>query len=54
MAPASAEKRKARIGTVMCEDARAELRIVISADCMRSRAAHKIHLLFIWLLYTRE
>jgi hypothetical protein len=51
-APASAEERKAHIGTVVREYARAELRVVRRADDVYRRAAHELHLLFVWLSYT--
>jgi hypothetical protein len=49
LTPASAEKRKAHVGTVMCKDPRAELRIVSRADHVCRCAAHELHLLFIRL-----
>jgi hypothetical protein len=47
--PTPAEEREARVGTVVREDPRAELRVVRSADDVRCRAVNKLHLLFVWL-----
>jgi hypothetical protein len=53
-APAPAEKRKARVGAVVREDARAELRVVRRAGDVRCCAAHELHLLFVVWLKAKE
>jgi hypothetical protein len=47
--PTAAEEREARVGTVVREDPRAELRVIRSADDVRCRAVNKLHLLLVWL-----
>jgi hypothetical protein len=53
-APTSAEEREAWVGTVVREDARAELRVVRRADDVRRRPAYEIRLLLVWLMRKRK
>jgi hypothetical protein len=47
--PAPAEEGEAWVGAVVREDAGAELRVVRGAGDVRCRAAHEVHLWFVWL-----